>query len=257
MKKKFVLIFFAIFIVITALFLAGGFRKRTDVVLRDYSISKDGKIMTLNIDIASSAGYARDLKVKQGGDNKYITFYSTFGFLNSKIGAKNEYQIELNPSCTEIYFYKGDGGYNLVLQKDEATNEWKKADNQEQKQDTKYDIDMPISMSVKDGTLTPKGATIILKNNTDKAYWYEPAYNIEKKEDNKWSEIILDEPLTWNSVIFILEPGEEKEISIEWSNTGYGILEKRQYRLIKKNFREKESLSENGFEIYAEFEIKD
>lgn len=68
----------------------------------------------INYIFIAAIGYARDFKVKQGGDRNYITFYSTFGFFNSKIGAKNEYQIELNPSCTEIYFYKGDGGYKLV-----------------------------------------------------------------------------------------------------------------------------------------------
>ena len=125
MKKKIIIILSVILIIIIALFVAGGFRKRTDVVLTNYSISEDGKIMTLNITITSSIGYARDLKVKQGGENKYITFYSTFGFFNSKIGAKSEYEIELNPYCNEIYFYKGDGGYNLVLKKDESTNEWK------------------------------------------------------------------------------------------------------------------------------------
>ena len=125
MKKKIIIIFSGLLIIITALFFAGGFRKRNDVVLTNYSVTEDGKMMKLNIGITSSIGYARNLKVKQGGDNKYITFYSTFGFLNSKIGAKSEYEIELDPFCSEIYFYKGDGGYNLVLKKDELTKEWK------------------------------------------------------------------------------------------------------------------------------------
>lgn len=254
MIKKITIVFFIIFIII-ALFFAGGFRKRTDVVLRDYSVTEDGKIMTLNIEIESSMGYARDLKVKQGGENKYITFYSTFGFLNSKIGAKSEYQIELNPYCTEIYFYKGDGGYNLVLQKNEITNEWEEINNKEQKKDNTYDT--PVTMNIKDGTLTSKGATIILKNNTDKEYCYEPVYYLEKKENGDWKKIELDEPLSWNSVIFTLKSREEIEINIDWSNTGYGILDKGQYRLSKSNFREKDSPSSIGFETYVEFEIKD
>lgn len=124
MKKKILIIFLIIIVIILGLFFLGGFKKRTDVVLTNYSLSENGTKIKLNIGIASSAGYARNIKVKQGGDNKYITFYSTFGFLNNKFGAKNEYEINLNPSCTEIYFYKGDGGYRLVLQKNEITNEW-------------------------------------------------------------------------------------------------------------------------------------
>ncbi len=81
--------------------------------------------MKLNIAISSSIGNARALEIKQGEYNKYITFYSAFGFLNSKFGAKSEYEIELNPSCSEIFFYKGDGEFKLVLQKDETTKEWR------------------------------------------------------------------------------------------------------------------------------------
>jgi len=29
-----------------------------------------------------------------------------------------------DPKIDKIYFYKGDGKYNLVLQKNELTNEW-------------------------------------------------------------------------------------------------------------------------------------
>lgn len=124
MKKKMIIIFLVIIFAFIGLFLLGGLRKRTDVVLTNYSISEDGTKIKLSVAITSTIGYARDLRIKQGGDNKYITFYSTFGFFNSKFGAKSEYEIELNPSCTEIYFHKGDGGYKLVLEKNEETNEW-------------------------------------------------------------------------------------------------------------------------------------
>ncbi|MCI9478832.1 MAG: hypothetical protein HFI21_07515 [Lachnospiraceae bacterium] len=130
MKKKIVMAGLVIAAsIIMTLFFIGGLEKRTDVVLKNYSISEDGEKMKLNIAISSSAGYTRALEIKQGGDNKYITFYSTFGFLNSDFGAKSEYEIELNPSCTEIYFYKGGGEYKLVLQKNEAANEWEHVKN--------------------------------------------------------------------------------------------------------------------------------
>lgn len=120
------LIIFVIMIICTILlfFMTTGFRKRTDVGLINFSVSEDGSVMTLDVTVTSTIGYARAMKVKQGGDNKYITFYSTFGLLNSKIGANSEYELNLNPSCEEIYFYKGDGGYKLVLQKNIDTNQW-------------------------------------------------------------------------------------------------------------------------------------
>ena len=113
-----------------------------------------------------------------------------------------------------------------------------------------------ISLLVKEDTITSKGATFILKNNTDEDYAYEPSYYIEKKEDNKWNEIILKEPLTWNSVIYTLKAGEETEMNVDWSITGYGELKDGEYRLVKANFRKKDSPDSRAYSVYAEFHIK-
>ncbi len=122
MKKQITVIVILLLTVMGILFfITGG--KRTDIILNDYTVSEDGSIMTINVGVASSMGYVRTLRVKEDGDNKYITFYQTYG-INSTIGAENEFQIELNPSCKGIYFYRGDAGYDLVLQKDDKTQEW-------------------------------------------------------------------------------------------------------------------------------------
>lgn len=121
MKKSLKLIIFAVILII-GLFCFGIGGKRTDVFLHNFSVSEDGTKIKLNVGVSSSAGYIRTLHVKQGGDNKYITFFSTFG-INNKLNSKNEFEIELNPSCEEIYFYTGDGGYKSILQKN-ANGEW-------------------------------------------------------------------------------------------------------------------------------------
>ena len=51
-------------------------------------------------------------------------FYSTFGGLNSSLGAKNEFVLELDENDTEIFFYRGKGGYDLVLEKNRQTGIW-------------------------------------------------------------------------------------------------------------------------------------
>jgi hypothetical protein len=120
-KKKAVIVILLLTVMGILLFISGG--KRTDIILNDYTLSEDGNIMTINVGVASSMGYIRTIRVKEDGDNKYITFYETYG-INSRFGAENEFQIELNPSCKGIYFYRGDAGYELVLQKDDKTQEW-------------------------------------------------------------------------------------------------------------------------------------
>ena len=126
MKKRIIIISCIILAILLGLFLLTG-TARTDVYLKDFNIDPNSSTMTLKIGVASSAGYVRDLKIKQGGDNKYITFYSTFG-INSKLGAADTFEISLNNSCTEIYFYTGGKGYTKVLEKDE-NGIWTKVTN--------------------------------------------------------------------------------------------------------------------------------
>ena len=125
MKKKIFLTIAVIVVLMLLMFICTGFRKRTDVVLFDYSVSEDGSEISLEIQVASSMGYIRGFKDKGGGVKPhYLTFYSTFGGLNSPFGSINEIELELSRDNTEIYFNRPGGGYELVLMKDIATDEW-------------------------------------------------------------------------------------------------------------------------------------
>lgn len=125
MKKVIIGIVAVILIVFIALFLSTG-GVRTDVVLRNYKVSEDGKTMTITVDVLSSAGYIRKMKQTDNymePDLINLTFYSTFG-INSKLGAKGTFTLELDSNVDEIYFDKGNKGYNKVLKKDKETGEW-------------------------------------------------------------------------------------------------------------------------------------
>lgn len=125
MKKKIFLTIAVIVVLMLLMFICTGFRKRTDVVLFDYSVSEDGSAISLEIQVSSSMGYIRGFKDKGGGVKPhYLTFYSTFGGLNSSFGLINEIELELSRDNTEIYFNRPGGGYELVLKKDIATDEW-------------------------------------------------------------------------------------------------------------------------------------
>lgn len=126
-KKIGYIILISIFIVVVMLFLSTG-SKIAGVMISDYTISEDGNTMTLKVGLVSSIGYIRTCKTKDDGNKKFITFYSTYGF-NSSLGAKNEFEVELSPNCSEIYFYSGSDEYKLKLQKDQETNEWNEVKN--------------------------------------------------------------------------------------------------------------------------------
>ena len=125
MRRKVLVGIGVLIIILIGSFILLTGRARTDVVLGGYDLSADGKIMTLKVGVSSSAGYIRKMKRTSGSMNYYLTFYSTFG-INSKLGGKDTFEIELNENVDEIYFYTGNKGYKLVLIKDSVTQEWKK-----------------------------------------------------------------------------------------------------------------------------------
>lgn len=131
--KRILIILLAVVVVLSALYFLGtGFMERTDVYLGEYSVSEDGNVLTFNAGVMSSMGYIRAYKDECGGvKDHYLTFYSTFGGLNSSFGAKDEFVLELDKDDTEIYFKRAKGGYELVLQKNAGTGVWERPDSKE------------------------------------------------------------------------------------------------------------------------------
>ena len=100
------------------------------------------------------------------------------------------------------------------------------------KQKNEFDIgnksDIKISqndviMTIKEGTLTNKSATLILTNNSDKNFQYGTPYEIEIKKDGEWHKINVE--LNFDMPAFPLSSKESKEIELNWEN-GYGKLAK-------------------------------
>lgn len=116
-KKSLIISIFVIAVILAGLFLASG-GARTDVFLRDFSFDEKCNQLTIKVGVSSSAGYIRKMKQTSGSMNGYYTFYSTFG-INSKLGAKDTFEIELDNNVEEIYFYTGGKGYTKVLEKNE------------------------------------------------------------------------------------------------------------------------------------------
>jgi len=120
----------ALAVLFATFFVGSGFSKRTDVGLADYSVSSDGRTITLSTAVFSSMGYTRGFVDKGGGVKPhYLVFYSTFGGLGSSLGAKHEFVLELGKDDTEIYFNRAGGGYELVLEKNPDTGEWRVRSN--------------------------------------------------------------------------------------------------------------------------------
>ena len=109
-----------------------------------------------------------------------------------------------------------------------------------------------VIITIKEGTLTNKGATLVLTNYSDKNFQYGNPYEIEIKKDGEWYKINAE--LYFNMPVFQLSAKESKEIELDWEN-GYGKLEKGTYRIIKGIDYEYEEGKYKSFNIAVEFTI--
>ena len=87
-----------------------------------------------------------------------------------------------------------------------------------------------VIMTIKEGTLTNKSATLVLTNHSDKNFQYGNPYEIEIKKDGEWHKINVE--LNFDMPAFQLLSKESKEIELDWENE-YGKLAKGTYRIIK------------------------
>ena len=108
-----------------------------------------------------------------------------------------------------------------------------------------------ISMVIKDGTLTPSSATLIIKDNNGQSYSYDRWYRIDKEENGEWKEVqTINDNYSFTSEGYLSNGNNEIEISIDWTDL-YGTLENGKYRIVKRIYN---NLNKEEY-IVAEFTI--
>ena len=89
-----------------------------------------------------------------------------------------------------------------------------------------------ISMVIKDGTLTPSGATVVLTNS----YAYDRWFRIDKEENGEWKEAeTINDNYSFTAGGYLTNGNSEVEIPIDWTDL-YGTLENGKYRIVKRAF---------------------
>lgn len=91
-----------------------------------------------------------------------------------------------------------------------------------------------ISMTIKEGTLTKTGATIIITDLNSTTNIYGEFFRIDKKIDGKWQELqpIIDN-YGFNSIGYFVDENNNLELEHNWEWI-YGKLETGEYQLIKE-----------------------
>lgn len=126
MKKKLVIVAIAAVAIFLVYFIGTGFMKNGSVYINEYAVSEDGSKITLDIGVATSAGYIRDVTVsQQEGGKLYIDCYAAFGGINGCIGAKSRFTLPIEEGTTIIGIYRDKDCYEEVLYKD-TDGSWKR-----------------------------------------------------------------------------------------------------------------------------------
>lgn len=92
MKKKMVIGIIVAVVLCGGYFIGSGFLRNGSVYMDGYSVSGDGREITLDIGVAASRGYIRKMEISQQmGGKLYIDCYAAFGGINGRIGAKSSF----------------------------------------------------------------------------------------------------------------------------------------------------------------------
>lgn len=115
-----------------------------------------------------------------------------------------------------------------------------------------------VSMSIKKGTLTATGATIIIHDLSGRKYVYGSPFTIEKKVSGNWVEVknICDN-CAFNAMAYGVDQDNILELNCNWERM-YGKLKKGYYRIVKAAFikSERPITTEDIKYFSVEFEIE-
>lgn len=125
--KKIITIIIALVILLSGVYFIGsGFVKNSSVYITDYTVSEDGKEITVETAVSSSVGYIRKANIKSADGKLYIDFYNAFGGLNGKLGAKNTFTFPLIGDVELIALYRNTDCYETVLINDNG--QWQRTE---------------------------------------------------------------------------------------------------------------------------------
>lgn len=239
-RKLFIVCITLIVLVIGSLFLLTG-KARTDVYLKDFEVSSDGKKMILKVGVSGSSGYVRKIERTSDSANGYYTFYSTYG-INSKLGAKDTFEIELDEDMNEIYFCTGNGDYKLVLTR-YVLNKWYSISYADE---GKIKINLP-----KKEDIIKIGINTGAQNNN--YFEYDDKDSIEKIYSIFDGKITTTSSMTYNPDV----RGEMYEISIYTSEADktfyYSIYNNDGKYFVEQSYNGIYEVSEEDFNIVKSF----
>lgn len=122
-KRKIWLLIWIIVLLYGIYFVGCGFSTDSDLSFSEYEYSQEkNELILKKINISSSIGYVRGYRSSQTGEKLFLTFYKCFWGINSSLGAKDSFTVEISPETEEIYLWEGENAH-LFLKKNVENGE--------------------------------------------------------------------------------------------------------------------------------------
>jgi len=232
MKKKFLGILICIIFVITGCNNKqndGLFPKRKETFMYGHTLD-DGRLISFTFEVPYKKGYLNDAFI-----NDEISIEQFINQLNLISG--------LNDCGSNLYKYNKNNGtfgkddfYVLVCNSCDNIKDIfvaKDMDSLKSKCNIKIDDLDGVTITIKKGTLTNTGVTIIIKDVSARDNIYGESYRIDKFVNGKWEELdtIIDN-YGFNSIGYKVDKNNELELKINWEWL-YGKLKSGKYRIVK------------------------
>jgi len=91
-----------------------------------------------------------------------------------------------------------------------------------------------VTMTIKEGTLTNTGATVVITDTNTNKHTFDSEYRIDKKVNDVWVEAKrIDNNFAFKDLAWVAGDDNTITNNLNWEKL-YGELEKGQYRIVKK-----------------------
>ncbi len=91
-----------------------------------------------------------------------------------------------------------------------------------------------VSMTVEDGTVTPTGLTLFIRDTNDEPYTYGQWYELQKKTDDQWTAlpVVVEGDYGFTDEGLLPDKDGILKLDVDWEWL-YGKLEPGEYRIVK------------------------
>lgn len=95
------------------------------------------------------------------------------------------------------------------------------------------DLAENITMEIKEGTLTNKGATVIITDLSGNENTYNNEFRLDRKKNGRWHKMVKEDPVIVTPVATGKDENNKVEIELNFE-AYYGIIEDGHYRIVKE-----------------------